>query len=88
MNHTNDPATAQATNWFTPLDHALSQSNIDAALALFAEECYWRDLVAFTWNIVTMESRDEIREMLAATLTKHSPPIGRSPSRRLKRMAS
>ena len=28
--------------------------------ALFAEECYWRDLVAFTWNIMTMEGQAAI----------------------------
>ena len=78
----------QLSNWLSAFASALAGANLDAAQVMFAEECYWRDLVAFTWNIVTMESPDEIREMFAATLTKHSPPIGRSPSRRLKRMAS
>src|SRR5262245_43273419 len=73
MNHTNDPATAQAARWLAQLDRALAHSDISAAVALFADECYWRDLVAFTWNIVTLESRDEIREMLAATLNEIQP---------------
>ena len=33
--------------------------------ALFAEECWWRDLVAFTWNIVTLEGVDAIAAMAA-----------------------
>ena len=33
---------------------------------MFAPESYWRDLVAFTWNIKTIEGRDEIRDMLRA----------------------
>src|SRR6187402_3003090 len=33
---------------------------------LFAEECWWRDLVAFTWNILTLEGRAAIAEMAAA----------------------
>jgi len=73
MNAINDPATAQATQWLAQLDRALAQSDIPAALALFADECYWRDLVAFTWNIVTLESRDAIRDMLAATLNEIQP---------------
>ena len=31
--------------------------------ALFADECYWRDLVAFTWNILTLEGREAIAAM-------------------------
>lgn len=73
MNHTTDPATQQATHWLATLDRALVQSDIAGAVALFGDECYWRDLIAFTWNIVTMESREEIREMLAATLNEIQP---------------
>ena len=32
--------------------------------ALFADECYWRDFVACTWNIITLEGRDAIAAML------------------------
>ena len=73
MTQANDLPSQQATQWLDKLDRALTQSDIAAALALFGEQCYWRDLVAFTWNIVTMESRDEIRDMLAATLTEIQP---------------
>ena len=38
-------------------DAALAAGDIDAAVGMFAPECYWRDLVAFTWNIKTMEGR-------------------------------
>lgn len=66
-------ATIQAANWLANLDRALAQSDIAGAVALFGDECYWRDLVAFTWNIVTLESRDEIRAMLASTLRTIQP---------------
>ena len=49
-------------------DAALVASDIDAAVEMFALECYWRDLVAFTWNIKTMEGRDQVREMLTSCL--------------------
>jgi putative flavoprotein involved in K+ transport len=73
MNHTNDPATAQAADWLAQFDRALAHADIAAAVALFGDECYWRDLVAFTWNIITLESRAEIREMLAAMLNQIQP---------------
>ena len=40
-------------------DAALAAGDIDAAVGMFAPECYWRDLVAFTWNIKTMEGPDQ-----------------------------
>lgn len=55
------------------LDKALSGGDIDAAVSLFQEDCYWRDLVAFTWNIRTMEGRDQIRSMLEARLADTAP---------------
>ncbi len=72
MNDASD-ATIQAATWLANLDRALAQSDIAGAVALFGDECYWRDLVAFTWNLVTLESRDEIRAMLAATLRTIQP---------------
>ena len=41
-------------------DGALAAGDVDAAVKMFGEESYWRDLVAFTWNIKTMEGRDQI----------------------------
>jgi putative flavoprotein involved in K+ transport len=55
------------------LDKALASADIEAAVALFAEQCYWRDLVAFTWNIKTMEGRDQVRDMLTARLDEVKP---------------
>src|SRR3974377_638255 len=54
-------------------DAALAAADLDRAVAMFATECYWRDLVAFTWNIKTMEGRDEIREMLSSCLARTKP---------------
>ncbi|WP_428679118.1 FAD-dependent oxidoreductase [Reyranella sp.] len=61
------------TEWLTEFASALKRSDIDAATALFADECYWRDLVAFTWNIVTLESRSAIAEMLKTRLGDVKP---------------
>ncbi|MCO5610547.1 hypothetical protein L7F22_064786 [Adiantum nelumboides] len=60
--------------WLQSFDSALKSRDIPSAVDLFcAEECYWRDLVAFTWNLYTAESREEIHAMLGATLHHTSP---------------
>ncbi len=61
------------TEWLAEFSSALKRSDIDAASALFADECYWRDLVAFTWNIVTLESRSAISDMLKTRLSDVKP---------------
>ena len=67
-------------DWLEKLAKALANHDLGGAAALFGEECYWRDLVAFTWTIKTFEGRDEIRAMLAATLAATRPtgfvPLG------------
>ena len=40
---------------------------------MFEPEGFWRDLVAFTWNIKTCEGRGEIKAMLAARLADVRP---------------
>ena len=52
---------------------ALGAGDIDRAAALFGEECYWRDLVAFTWNIATVEGRDAVADMLRHQLDATRP---------------
>ena len=66
-------ATATASAWLDALGAALASGNIATATALFGDACYWRDLVSFTWNIRTVEGRDEITAMLAATLPHVRP---------------
>ena len=55
------------------LNDALESGDADAAAALFQADSYWRDLVAFTWNIRTMEGPDQIRAMLQAQLPEVTP---------------
>ena len=63
----------QAAAWLSSFGDALTRRDIDAALAHFGDDCYWRDLVSFTWNICTQESRDAIRAMLQARLDDTAP---------------
>ena len=54
-------------------DAALAVGDVEAAAAMFGVESYWRDLVAFTWNIKTMEGRDQVRDMLTHRLKQVKP---------------
>ena len=65
--------TQMASAWLADFETVLVRGDIDAAVALFAPESYWRDLVAFTWNICTQEGPDAIRAMLTARLADTRP---------------
>ena len=62
-----------ASAWLADFGSALERQDIDAAVALFDADSYWRDLVAFTWNICTQESPAAIRAMLTARLADVRP---------------
>ncbi|TRL40255.1 NAD(P)/FAD-dependent oxidoreductase [Rhizobium straminoryzae] len=55
------------------LGKALEGGDIDAAVNLFQAECYWRDLVTFTWNLKTMEGHEQVRDMLQNQLAATKP---------------
>lgn len=65
--------TERVSSWLATFGSALERGDIVAAAALFADDCYWRDLVSFTWNIKTMEGRPAIETMLDATLPHVQP---------------
>ena len=48
--------TAQLATWVETLGERLAQRDVDGALELFAEECHWRDLLLFSWNLVTWKA--------------------------------
>jgi putative flavoprotein involved in K+ transport len=65
--------TGRVSTWLARFDQALSSADTAALKTLFADECYWRDLVALTWNIKTLEGRDAIGEMAEACLPASHP---------------
>ncbi|AWN55680.1 NAD(P)/FAD-dependent oxidoreductase [Methylobacterium sp. 17Sr1-1] len=67
------PTDARVIAWLDRFEAALKAGDAGGAAELFAETCFWRDLVAFTWNITTMEGRGAIRDMLEAQLGAVSP---------------
>ena len=59
--------------WLAAFDRALAARDPRAAAALFGDECFWRDIVSFTWNVKTLEGRGDIVAMLSANLEAISP---------------
>jgi putative flavoprotein involved in K+ transport len=68
-----DSASAAATGWLREFETALAAGDSEAASQLFTADCFWRDLIAFTWNIATQEGRDQVKAMLDATLAQVRP---------------
>jgi len=59
--------------WLAEFGEALEQGDIDRAVEMFGEQSFWRDLVAFSWNIVTVEGRAGVRSLLEGTLETTRP---------------
>jgi putative flavoprotein involved in K+ transport len=66
-------ATTEVEHWLERFDSALRAGDATAAADLFATESYWRDLVAFTWNIRTMEGPEAMADMLGDVLASARP---------------
>ncbi len=68
-----DNAQARVQAWLEQFDRALSGADTRGVLACFDEACFWRDILAFSWNLITLEGRSAIADMLEARLTQVSP---------------
>ncbi len=78
MTQTTAPATQGSpeqvvTDWLDPFNAALGAQDAAGAAELFATTSFWRDLVALTWNITTVEGPDGVRDMLEHTLKSAAP---------------
>ncbi|MGD9962047.1 flavin-containing monooxygenase [Nocardioides sp.] len=64
-----DTGTAQRTveTWLADFEAALQAADGTAAAALFATDCYWRDLISFSWNLTTVEGREQVADLVVAT---------------------
>ncbi len=67
------PIAAEVDQWLSKFDRALTEGDTAAAAELFGQPSYWRDLVAFTWNITTVEGPEGVKAMLDATLATTQP---------------
>ncbi|MFZ2012812.1 MAG: NAD(P)/FAD-dependent oxidoreductase, partial [Nocardioides sp.] len=58
---------ARVDAWLDRFQTALDAQDGAAAGALFATDSYWRDLVAFTWNLKTVEGRQGVADLVTVT---------------------
>lgn len=78
-------------SWLDNFEDALAQGSLAALQSLFAEECHWRDMFAFTWNISPLQGRQGITERFLE-LQPHIQAgrfmlaEGSTPPRRVKRI--
>src|SRR6188508_2046892 len=63
-----DP-TSVAGAWLEKLGVATERADAAAAAALFLADGWWRDLLAFTWDLRTFHGRDAIATAFLNTLT-------------------
>jgi putative flavoprotein involved in K+ transport len=72
------PATAttpddRARAWLAAFEDALKARDVTRASSLFATTSFWRDLVAFSWNLKTVENPDGVADLLTQTLENTDP---------------
>ena len=65
--------TLTAQDWLNQFEKLAIDNDIETILDLFAEKTYWRDLVSFTWNVITFESKTDIKTMLNNVLSEINP---------------
>ncbi|NQW00893.1 MAG: NAD(P)/FAD-dependent oxidoreductase, partial [Rhodospirillales bacterium] len=70
---TNSTPTERLKGWLDGFAGALSAGAGNAVARHFTDDCFWRDLVSFTWNIKTFESPTEIAAMVDAVVTAVAP---------------
>src|SRR4051794_18035160 len=65
---------ARVDDWLARFEAALDAKDAGAASALFATGSYWRDLIAFTWNIKTVEGPSGVADLVDATAAETEAP--------------
>lgn len=55
-----------AKTWLARFTASLDGPDTGDSIALFQDQCYWRDLLCFSWSIATFEGKDSIAAMLDA----------------------
>lgn len=60
-------------SWLAGFNAALQDGDAAAVAGMFAPLSFWRDVVALSWNIVTVEGREGVEDMLRHTLASARP---------------
>jgi cation diffusion facilitator CzcD-associated flavoprotein CzcO len=68
-----DDSSVAADNWLGQFEEALAMPNDGALKALFHPDSYWRDVLALSWNIQTLNGADAILKALPPLAAKMQP---------------
>src|ERR1700722_3335007 len=85
-----DDIAASVENWLTEFERALEHRDSRALKPLFHPDSYWRDALALSWNLQTLNGADAIVKELPG-VAAHSRPCQfkidpeRAPPRRVTR---
>jgi cation diffusion facilitator CzcD-associated flavoprotein CzcO len=85
-----DDLSVSAENWLAEFERALEHPDHDALRPLFHPDSYWRDVLALSWNLQTLNGRDTILTDLPvlagrAVPRKFAIDPERAPPRRVRR---
>ena len=84
-----DDISISAANWLTQFESALASPSDGSLRPLFHPDSFWRDVLALSWNLQTLNGADAILNELP-TLAGRTAPSGfkidpeRAPPRRVK----
>ena len=87
---TDTSAKAAAESWLGDFAAALASGDAVRLAALFAHECHWRDILAFTWDLHTTSGASAIAGRMIPEVARVAPraltlAAGRKPPRPVKR---
>jgi cation diffusion facilitator CzcD-associated flavoprotein CzcO len=68
-----DDIAASAANWLAEFERALETSDERALRPLFHPESYWRDALALSWKLQTLNGADAILKQLPALAAQRAP---------------
>jgi len=67
------PLATIARQWLARFERALAQSDATALASLFHPDSHWRDVLALTWNIATVNGADALLAQLRAHADRAKP---------------
>ncbi|MDI1285312.1 MAG: NAD(P)/FAD-dependent oxidoreductase [Reyranella sp.] len=87
---TDTSAKATAESWLSDFATALVSGDTARLAALFARECHWRDILAFTWDLHTTSGAAAVAERMVPAVARLAPralklAARRTPPRLVKR---
>ena len=74
-----DDSSVAADNWLAQFEEALAKPDDTLLHQLFHPDSYWRDVLALSWNIQTLNGADAILRELAP-LARSLAPSGFAPN--------